>query len=128
MYEAYAADGMSTEAGVCHGTWPVVINALIQRSLAKNELHGANYLVARPSQGLDEDEREFKTQFSKATKQCRHTFTAMQKTNYYVRDLKQSIRKKMLDEVRPMSPSMRSSLIGIGCIAAAKRCSRCALM
>lgn len=35
LYKAYPANGMSIDGHVYHGTWLAVINALIQRFLAK---------------------------------------------------------------------------------------------
>lgn len=66
-----------------------------------------------------DDKLAFETRFSKATRQYRHIFLAMEKVKYYVRGLKSSISEEMLEELRRISPNLRSSLIENRCIAAA---------
>lgn len=68
LYEAYAANRMSTDAHVYHGTWPAVIEVYIQRFLAKAVLRDAHIFVTQVSQRPNRDKHELEIGFSKATK------------------------------------------------------------
>lgn len=111
---------MIANAYMYDGTWPVVINTLIQQLLTKNVLKEKHDLVTRASQWLNEDGPEFETRFSKATRRCWHILTAVKKVNCYVCNLNPSIREEILEEPRRMHFNVCSNLIEIRRISAAK--------
>lgn len=98
MYEAYFSSEMSTDDHVCHGTWPVVIDALFQRFLTKIVLQEAHDLVPRASLWPDEEELEFASRFSRAVRQCRLISPAKEKDTYYVCGLNPFICEEILKE------------------------------
>lgn len=80
--KAYTTSEISTNENIYDGAWPVVINALIQMLSTKNVLREAHGLITRDSKRLDEDKLEFESQCSYAKRQCRHTFTTVEKVRY----------------------------------------------
>lgn len=103
---------MSANAHIYQGTWPVVINALIQRFLAKNMLKKSHYSVTWASQRQDVDELKFETRISKPTTQCRHIFSAIEEIKYYVYELKPSIREEILEILQRMPSNVQNNFIG----------------
>lgn len=111
---------MSSNAHVYHGIWPVIVNALIQRSWTENVLQEAVDLVSHAAQSLHKGELNSKTLLSEDTKQCRHNFKAMEKADYYVWGFKPFIGKEMLEKLRHMPSSLPSNLSDIRSIGNGK--------
>lgn len=88
----------------------------------------AHDLVTQASQDKNKNELEISIQFSRSTKQRHPIFTAMKKVDYYVRGLKSSNRKEILEELRRLPPNRRSNLKDTRRIAAAKAHSQRVLM
>lgn len=92
-------------------------------------LKKAHDVVTRASLGPDIDQQELeKNRFSKSTRQCRHTFSAIEKVNNYNRGLKKTICEKMLVKLQHMAPDVHSNLIRIRHFETAKGRFRCALI
>lgn len=119
---------MSTDAHIYHQTWPAVIKVLIQRFFTKNVPQNLHIIVTQASQLPDKVNLDFVTQIFKIKRRCRHSFTVIQKTSYYVRGLKSSICEMMLEKLWGMPPKVYSSLIDIGRIAVAEERSQQVLM
>lgn len=91
-------------------------------------LRKAHDLMTRVHQLQDEDNAEFVTIFSKATKMGRHIFTARKRNNPYVRRLRPSVWEEMLKELLLMTSNFRSSIIDSRRIPAGKKGSTRAFM
>lgn len=118
VYKAFSAIEMSIQVHVYHGTWAVIINALIPHFLTETVLQEPHGLVTQSFQRLGKDKLKLETRFSKITRQFHQLFTAMGKVNYYVCSLKQSICEDILKGLPRMPPNVRSNLIDIKTMAA----------
>lgn len=55
VYETYTSEGLKADAYVYHGSWPMVISALIQRFITVNVLQEAHYQLILASQRPNEE-------------------------------------------------------------------------
>lgn len=133
---SFLADPKNTfdNRGVCESSAVRVLAYLLSGSAkevcfsTKHVLQEANYLQLKASQRLGKDNIDLKTQCSKSTRQCFHIFPVMEKVNSYVRGLKPSSSKVMLEELRCVPPNDRPNFVDARCIDAAKDRSQRTLM
>lgn len=69
VYKVYTDNRMRTEVHVFHGTWPVVIHALVRGVLSKNAVQEEYYKVAWALKKLKDEALKLETLFSKTTGQ-----------------------------------------------------------
>lgn len=105
-------------ARALQGTWPSVVNALIQRFLPDDVLQEALEAVTLAGQTPQEDEDDFAERLEKAARDCQHVFTNHELVNHFIRGLPTAVRETVTDRARGMSLAHRGDLSKVRLAAA----------
>ena len=100
-----------------NATWPHVVHMFLQRYLNDEVLQSAYDSVARAKKGGREDELQFAQHVMTAARRCLHVFTPSDLVQSYVMGLTESVRRRVQNQLRFLSPQDRNSMIVIRQIA-----------
>lgn len=96
-----------------HGSSPHVIHALFRRFLSDIVLREAHDAVSRAEQRDDEDEDELSERICKASRLFRQVFSKDELVNFYVQQLRISVREIVGQHDRQMTHEKRQSLSAV---------------
>lgn len=120
---------MSSDAHLCHKTWPMVIKALIRRFLTiKSASRSTRFSNSTLSKGQKMSDWNLRPAFLRLSESIITMFSAMEKLTTTFTSWKPSICKEMVEHLRHMHPNVRSCHIDIESIAATKSLAQHALM
>ena len=95
------------------GTWPFVVNALLERFLTRDVLREAHDRVVNARQMDGEDEVAFAQRVDNAARACRYVFDPAEVTNYFVSGLRDSTRYRVQEAIKRWSEKDATNLVAV---------------
>ena len=120
FYESFAARGTLSATRSREFTWPHVMHALLDRYLTDSELQKAHDRVTLISQKPAEDENAYADRIIAASRDCSNVFEDHTLLHFYVRELLETSRDKVIEDMRRLPKHKQRDLKSIRRLAFAQ--------
>ena len=94
-------------------TWPHVVHSLTDSYLTDTELQNAYDRVTLIAQRTNETENEYADRISEAARDCANVFEDHALVQYYVRVLLETIRERVIEDLRRLPEKERHDLTAV---------------